>query len=146
VLQDIVTTTLQVFKQPPLVSQVKGHQDNTTAYEQLPIEAQLNVDVGAAATLLQMEHRTTRYIVPIIVGNTAQLILNDKTVTYGYVKTIHNAYVEPLLRRYINNRNQWSKSDLSTINWTSLGAACNHHHAQQHFIVKLSHDLLPTRE
>jgi hypothetical protein len=35
---------------------------------------------------------------------------------------------------------------MATIDWTSLGTACNRHHTQRHFMVKLSHDLLPTRE
>jgi hypothetical protein len=34
---------------------------------------------------------------------------------------------------------------LNTIDWTSLGSASNRHHEQRHFIVKLSHYLLPTR-
>jgi hypothetical protein len=68
VLQAIFSA-LQLFHQPPLVSHVKGHQDDTTSYELLPLEAQLNVDADAAATLFQMEHGTTRYIVPLIAGN-----------------------------------------------------------------------------
>jgi hypothetical protein len=145
VLQAIVST-LKLFHQPPLVSHVKGHQDDTTTYDLLPIEAQLNDDADAAATLFQTEHGATRYIVPIITGNMAQLVINNKTVTYGYVKTIRNAYAEPLLKKYIGMCNQWSDLEMSTIDWTSLGTACNRHHAQRHFVVKLSHDLLPTRE
>jgi hypothetical protein len=110
------------------------------------LEAQLNVHADAAATLFQMEHGTTRYIVPLIAGNTAQLVINNKTVTYGYVKTIQNAYAEPLLRSYIGTRNQWNDLEMSTIDWISLRTACNHHHAQRHFTVKLSHNLLPMRE
>jgi hypothetical protein len=123
VLQAIIST-LKLFHRPPLVSHLKGHQDDTTTYDLLPIEAQLNVDADAAATLFQMEHGAMRYIVPIIAGNTAQLVINNKTVTYGYVKTIRNAYAEPLLKKYIGMCNQWSDLEMSTIDWTSLGTAC----------------------
>jgi hypothetical protein len=146
VLQAIVTS-LRKFPQTLLVSHVKGHQDDDTAYALLPLlEAQLNVDADAAATLFQTDHGATWYLVPIIDGNGAQLIINHKTVTYRYVKTIRNAYAYPLLRNYIGKRNKWSDPTLvDTIDWTSLGAACNRNHVQRHFIVKLSHDLLPTR-
>jgi hypothetical protein len=107
VLQAIVST-LRIFKQPPIVAHVKGHQDDTTKYELLPIEAQLNVDADAAAKLFQTEHGANRFLVPIIAGNMAQLVINNKTVTYGYVKTIRNAYAEPLLCQYIGIRNKWS--------------------------------------
>ena len=128
-----------------MVTHVKGHQDKETAYELLPIEAQLNVDADAVATLYQTDHGATRFIVPMIAGNEAQLLINAKTVTYGYVKTIRNAYAYPLLHSYIGKRNQWSTTTLNTIDWTSLGTPCNRHHHQRHFVVKLSHDLLPTR-
>ena len=144
VLQAIINS-LTLFPSPPLIAHVKGHQDDNTSYDLLPLEAQLNVDADAAATLFQTDHGSTRFLVPIIAGNGAQLILNNKTVTYGYVKTIRNAYAYPLLCDYIGKRNQWSESELNTIDWTSLGAACNRHHHQRHFVVKLSHDLLPTR-
>jgi hypothetical protein len=145
VLQAIITT-LRQFPQTPLVSHVTGHQDDNVSYALvLPLEAQLNIDANAAATLFQTYHGATRYLVPIITGNGAQLNIDNKTVTYGYVKTIQNAYAYPLLRRYIGKRDKWSDSTLSTIDWTSLGAACNRSHAEHHFVVKLSHDLLPTR-
>jgi hypothetical protein len=121
VLQATVNTLL-IFLRPPLVSLVKGHQDNNMAYALLPLEAQLNLDVDAVTMLFQTDHGATRYLVPIIEGNTAQLILNGKMVTYGYVKMIRNAYADPLLGRYIGKCNQWSESELSTIYWMSLGA------------------------
>jgi hypothetical protein len=145
VLQAIVNT-LRLFDQTPFVSHVKGHQDDTTTYALLPLEAQLNVDADSAATLFQADHGATRYLVPIIAGNSAQLNIDNKTVTYSYVRTIRNAYAHPLLRSYIGQRNKWTEADLLTIDWTSLGSACNRHHAQRHFVVKLSHDLLPTRK
>jgi hypothetical protein len=120
VLQAIVAT-LRLFPQLPLVSHVKGHQDNVVAYAQLPLEAQLNVDADAAANLFQIEHGATRYIVPLIAGNSAQLFINNKTATYGYVKTIQNAYAYRRLYTYIGQRNKWDDTTLATVDWTSLG-------------------------
>ncbi len=114
VLQAIVTT-LRLFQQTPLVSHVRGHQDDDTAYALLPLEAQLNVDADAAATIFQLDHGATRYSVPMIGGNSAQLSIDNKTVTYGYIKTIRNAYSYPLLQAYIGKRNTWSSETLQTI-------------------------------
>ncbi len=131
VLQAIVTT-LRRFPRTPLVSHVKGHQDNNTAYALLSLKAQLNVDADTAASLFQTDHGASRYLVPIIAGNSAQLIINDKTVTYGYVKTIRNAYAYPLLKIYIDQRNKSYKWALSTIDCTSLAASCHRPHAHPH--------------
>jgi hypothetical protein len=98
-----------------------------------------------AATNYQTDHGASRYYVPIISGNSAQLFIDDKTVTYGCIKTIQNAYAFPRLHQYIGKTNTWSSSTMTTIDWISLGAACNRNHSQRHFVVKLSHDLLPTR-
>ncbi len=83
--------------------------------------------------------------VPSIYGNLALLYLSNKTVTHHYVKNLQHAYSHPLLRAHISTRNQWPETVLSTmIDWQSLGAACNKHHKQRHFLVKLSHNILPT--
>ena len=71
---------------------------------------------------------------------------NMLTITTQYVKTLRHAYCHPLLRKYIGKRNQWSNVELDTIDWTSLSMACRKHHQQRHFVVKLTHDLLPTRK
>jgi hypothetical protein len=66
--------------------------------------------------------------VPCIMGNDAQLILGDKTVTYNYVKTIHQAYSHPLLSAHIQKRDKWSEATMKMIDWTSLGQACHRNH------------------
>ncbi len=144
IIQAIVST-LQTFPKCPEITHVMGHQDNHTTYDQLPLEAQLNVDADAAATKFQDSYGSRRWQVPRICGNRAQLYLSNKTVTHHYVKNLRHAYSHPLLRAYIGKRNQWSGEVLSTINWPSLGAACNKHHKQRHFVVKLNHDILLTR-
>jgi hypothetical protein len=57
---------------------------------------------------------------------------------------IRHAFSHPCLKTFIGKRNQWPISILSQVDWTSLGAACNLNHVQRHFVVKISHDLLPT--
>ena len=143
-IQNIVSS-LQIFPTPPMIVHVKGHQDDHLPYDQLPLEAQLNVDADAAATEYQTLHGAHRPVVPPITGNGAHLLLLGKTVTHHYVREIRHAYAHPLLKAYIGIRNQWPPPLLSKIDWESLGAACNAHHEQRHFVVKLSHDLLPTR-
>ncbi len=140
-----IARTLESFTTTPTISHVKGHQDRTTEYSKLPLEAQLNIDADSAATLFQTTQGCRRYQVPRIEGNDAQLLLNKKTVTYNYAKTIRHAYSHPRLLQHIGKKNQWSTDILETIDWESLGIACHKHHANRHFVVKMSHDLLPTR-
>ena len=144
VVQAIVYT-LKQFPVTPIVKHVKGHQDRDIAYALLSLQAQLNVDADAAATLYQIDYGSSRFLVPRITGNDAQLILDEKTVTYNYVKTLRQAYSSPLLLAHIGKRNKWSEATMKTIDWISLGQACHHNHMNRHFVVKISHDLLPTR-
>jgi hypothetical protein len=140
-----IVRTLSAFPILPLISHVKGHQDRHMKYNLLPLEAQLNVDADEAATQYQETYGSSRYQVPRITGNDAQLSINQRTVTYNYVKTLRNAYSYPCLLNYIGTKHQWSTAVLNTIDWVSLGLACNKNHKSRHFIVKMSHDLLPTR-
>jgi hypothetical protein len=91
----------------------------------LSLEAQINVDADAAANLYQETRGASRHKAPRITGVGAHLLLKDKTVTYNYVKTLHNAYAYPCLLTYIGIHNKWSQATLSTINWLSLGRASN---------------------
>jgi hypothetical protein len=104
------------------------------------------VDADAAATEFQDTFGSSRWQVPRIEGNLAQLSVSNKTVTHHYVKVLRHAYCHPRLGKYIGTRNQWSPTTLSTVDWPALGAACNQNHFQRPFIVKLTHDILPTRE
>jgi hypothetical protein len=143
ILQNIVSS-LQLFPTLPSIVHVKGHQDNALPHNQLPLEAQVNVDAATAATEYQTMHGKSRPIVPSITSYGAQLLILDKTVTHHYIREIQHAYSHPLLKAYIRKRNQWPPMLLSQINW-SLGTACNALHNQRHFVVKLSHNLLPTQ-
>jgi len=51
----------------PAVLHVKGHQDKKTAYEQLPLPAQLNVDADKLAGDYMSNHPNTDYtVVPVL--------------------------------------------------------------------------------
>jgi hypothetical protein len=87
VVQAIIAT-LQTFEKCPEIQHVKGHQDDHVPYDRLPLEAQLNVDADAAATEFQETYGRSRWQVPRIDGNRAQLTIANKTVTHHYVKNI----------------------------------------------------------
>jgi hypothetical protein len=114
---------------------VKGHQDRDTAYSLLSLQAQLNVDADAAATVYQLEYGVSQFLTPRTDGNNAQLILAEKTVTYNYVKHLRQAYSYPHLLAHIQKRNNWSDATMQTIDWMSLGQACHHNHLNRHFVV-----------
>ena len=41
------------------------------------------MDADAAATVYQIDYGASRFLVPRIAGNNAQLVLDEKTVTYN---------------------------------------------------------------
>jgi hypothetical protein len=72
----------------PSIQNVKGHQDKHAKYAQLPLKAQHNVNMDAAATEYQTIYGHCRTTVPMITGNGAQFVLQGKTVTHHYIQVI----------------------------------------------------------
>jgi hypothetical protein len=87
-----------------------------------------------AAKEYQNIHGQSRFRVPRITGNRAQLMLQGRTVTHHYVCHIRHAYCTPQLKAYIGQSNQWLSSVMAHADWKTLGAACDLHHDQRHFI------------
>jgi hypothetical protein len=89
VLQSIVSS-LQEFLLLPSVAHVKGRIKMMyfLMTARLSLEAQLNVDANTVANEYQILYGTSRYKVPWITGNGAQLLSQGKTVTHHYVRKI----------------------------------------------------------
>jgi hypothetical protein len=105
---------------------VKGHQDNKTAYGNLPLEAQLNVDADHKAGSYNQMHPNDDTPVRLIPGTCANLTINANTISSGYKQAIRTAWTAstapPLLAK-IRERNGWTTHDMSLIHWTALGRA-----------------------
>jgi hypothetical protein len=85
---------------------IKGHQDDKTPYNELPLDAQLKCDADHEAVYHQMVN--TRYwpIVPRLPLNGAQLHIDRATINSSYKTAIRNAFTEPALLNKIQTSNK----------------------------------------
>ncbi len=79
----------------PFFRHVKGHQDDKTAYGNLPLEAQLNVDADHEAGSYYQMHPKDDIPVRLIPGTCANLTINNNTISSGYKQAIHTASTAP---------------------------------------------------
>jgi len=95
------------------VLHIKGHQDKKTAYEQLPLPAQLNVDANKLAGDYMAAHPNTDYtVVPILPTSGVQLHFPAGTFTYNMKKEVSMARTtEPMN----NNNNSLTNSLISLL-------------------------------
>jgi hypothetical protein len=144
---DIVNMIVRTLDQSScniVLPHVKGHQDDKTDYDDLPLDAQLNCDADYEAVYHQTVHATYRPTVLRIPLNGAQLHIQSATINSGYKAAIRNAFTAPALLAQIRQRNDWSSATLDTINFTSHKQALARLSTRHPQLVKLCHDILPT--
>jgi hypothetical protein len=138
--------SLQALPFPPTIQHIKGHQDQQTPYEFLPLSAQLNVDADAAAGAFQDQHGCDRPHVPMFPHAGAQLQIHQGTVTHNYKSSIRYAAHGPPLLQYIQQRNSWTPAITQSIDWRAHELALGRRiHLRVH-LTKLVHDILPTND
>jgi hypothetical protein len=142
-VQEIVNT-IASFSRAPRFSHVKGHQDDDIPYEELPLVAQLNVDADSYANTFMTAERFLCTRVPRLGNNTAQLHVGGETINSHYKGVIRRAETEPVLRAYIQERNNWNDTVMDSIAWEAHSAAISKFYDRRVHIIKLCHDILPT--
>jgi hypothetical protein len=80
---------------------VRGHQDKNTAYDDLELEAQLNVGADKYAGDFQPAKGKFRPLVSLLPSCDARLLIRGISVTSNYRKQLIRAYVEPEYIQYI---------------------------------------------
>ncbi len=118
-----ISTTCAKLHIVPFFQHVKGHQDDKTAYGNLPLEAQLNVDADHEAGSYYQMHPDDDTPVWLIPGTCANLTINNNTISSGYKQAIRTASIAPPLMAKIQERDGWTPHDMSRIHWTALGRA-----------------------
>ena len=79
VLQAIITI-LRGFETPPAIEHVRGHQDDKTAYQDLDLPAQLNVDADELAGGYKYNPDQNPKYVPLIAGSVVALHTKNGTI------------------------------------------------------------------
>jgi hypothetical protein len=124
---------------------VKGHQDEHTAYADLPLEAQLNVDADKFAGDFQSTRGKFRPLVFLLPSCDSMLAIRGISITSNYRKQLIRAYVEPEYIQYLQYRFSWSNEIIEGIAWKCLALAIQRINRDV-LITKVCNDLLPTAE
>ena len=80
VIQAIIRI-LKTFPTKPTLSHVPGHQDTKKAYNQLKLEAQLNINADKLAGIYQYPIKISQTKSPMIKGTVVQINHNNLTIT-----------------------------------------------------------------
>jgi hypothetical protein len=123
---------------------VKGHQEPKDD-EELPWEAQLNIEADALATEARNEINegptTTFHQYP---ASRVMLYIDGQPITRNISKAIRNAWTTQDLREYMTQQFGWKKCTADNIDWYSHGSTLSSYEYYQHmFCVKLIHKRLP---
>ena len=123
---------------------VKGHQDDRTPYERLPLMAQLNVDADRLAGEFQREcgaQRPFTFMAP----NTGALLVTDcGTITSRFKQELINRSTGPGLEEYIRVKNGWDICTFGRVNWEVHGKAVKSFEHKRTHLTKYLHEALPT--
>ena len=141
-----ICCTLDELPFRPTIRHIKGHQDRDTEYTQLSLSAQLNVDADAQATIFQDNYGRPRPLAFLMPHAGASLQINNETITYNLKSFIRTQAHGPPLSAYIQQRNRWSPTTMSSIDWDAHGLAIQRNFPKRIHITKLVHDILPTNE
>jgi len=124
---------------------VRGHQDKHTAYDDLPLEAQLNVDADKFAGDFQIAKGKFRPMIFLLPSCDAMLSIRGISITSNYRRQLIRAYVEPEYIQYLQYRFSWSNEIIEVIAWKCLSLAIQRIDRDV-LITKVCNDLLPTAE
>ena len=124
-LAQILLTIKALNTMAPTIDHIKGHQDESTPYEELPLLAQLNCDADCFANTFLRNH-------PKIIHSTAHqfpageclLQLRVGTITRDIKHECCHARNLPAYQEYVTKKSKWfHECVFDTIDWEAHGRA-----------------------
>jgi hypothetical protein len=146
---DVIMTLSEIRQRLPfkLVSQhVRSHQDKEHAFHDLPRPAQLNVLADHRATAALNDLRAAGQPTEFYPLHACRGYLCDTTgyITSKEQRTLLTELPEYNLRKYLQERNNWSDEVYDSISWPAYrSASARLTDSARIFVVKLSHNWLP---
>jgi hypothetical protein len=145
-LEEIYQTYQKIPAQHPTYKWVRGHQDSTTKPSNLPIEAQLNIRANCLAgeyhnTAGRQAHQQT----PLMQHTRCILQIKGASTHAKYMAEIRRASTETEYSAYLQRRHKWTPLTYKTLAWTAFRMAARTYHSTEVHLLKLLHDILPTR-
>ena len=139
-----ISQSLQQLQQTFPIRWIRGHQDDTTAFEDLPIKAQLNVHADHLAARYHMEHDIDTTVVPITEANVVLFDMPQGTITAKIQSKIRYAFSSLTILSAMKTKYDWDDTILDYIDWRAHSSAINRHPKQRLSTVKLCHEMVPT--
>ena len=142
---DVIQVIVRILKKMENASldHVKGHQDDHSNIEDLPLPARLNISADQLADELQHESNHRLQVVPMIAGTGAHLSINGETITSNMKKHARAVRSTTALRQAIRKRLHISDDVFDSIDWNSHEMAVRGFQGPCSFLSKFLHNLLP---
>jgi hypothetical protein len=123
---------------------VRGHQDDTTQFNSLPLPAQLNCEADRQASQYEFTPQHSLSPVTPLPGTPCQLIIHGKSITGKLKRRVHDAATLPQLMNYLRDKFEWSAETLDTIDWQTYSHIIQKYKEKWTTIVKHVHAISPT--
>lgn len=125
---------------------VRGHQDKDKATEALSVEAQYNVRADALAGEYHvMVDRVPRPFTPLLPSSGCILQTSTSSLHGKYTASLRRAFAEPTLFEYLCQKHTWTTETCNEVDWPAFRIAARNYDSTEVHLLKLAHDLLPTR-
>jgi exonuclease III len=134
------------FPNLPDLQHVYGHQDSELDYDDLPLDAKMNIEADSLATMELKEYSTPMYSVPFNPESRVMLSLSGITVTRRLETTIRTKARLPALIEYYHDRLNWDKRTYHAVDWETFGGVYPKLKKRRNFITKFCFFNLPTGE
>jgi hypothetical protein len=123
---------------------VKGHQDDTTAFDDLPFDAQLSVKADDLAGTFRCQS-PDNYIIPT--PNVPSIFSGIYQLTGDIKPAIRDIETYDLLRTRLIQENEWTAAAYLDIDWLSHGRALKRlYRPRTTSTIKFLHSWLPTSQ
>lgn len=146
IIHEVATTFRQLSGIKYKPKWIRSHQDSTTPYHALPLEAQTNCDADAQAEAFHQspEGQQHRPSVPLLPHTHAHLVVHGRHVTSRHKTALRDAATLPLYFKYLQNRFDWDGSTAQKIDWELVSQLVLPVDNARPTLVKHMHGIAPT--
>ncbi|KAI2501729.1 hypothetical protein MHU86_12735 [Fragilaria crotonensis] len=121
-LISLISQLLRELRRPFRPDWVKGHQDTLQSYDALPWKARLNIDADFLATRYRLRGRLrSSSVVDHQDSQKVSISINGKRLTSQYDSCIRYHINGYHLRRYMQEKHQWSDATWDEIDFVNFG-------------------------
>lgn len=125
---------------------VRGHQDTTTPKQSRSVEANYNIIADQLASTYTSQHNTeSRPSTPMMTTTACILDTPTGSLHGKYAVTLRRLAAEPIFFQYLSKRHGWDFDIPNMIDWDAFRVAARNYVSTDVHLLKLVHDLLPTR-